>query len=74
MRHLLRIHEGRVLPDFEHPGGAAPLAGIEGDRAAWMDALGPLADASRLRLSGEEALARRILAAIPGPPVESAER
>lgn len=74
MRHLLRIHEGRVLPDFEHPGGAAPLAGIEGDRVAWMDALGPLADASRLRLTGDEMLARRILAAIPGPPVESAER
>jgi DNA-binding HxlR family transcriptional regulator len=70
-RHLLRIHEGQVQPDFEHPGAATPLAGIEGDRSAWMATLGPLADSSQLRLSGDEALARRILAAIPGPPAAS---
>jgi DNA-binding HxlR family transcriptional regulator len=68
-RHLLRIHEGQVQPDFEHPGTVTPLAGIEGDRSAWMATLGPLADSSQLRLSGDETLARRILAAIPGPPV-----
>ena len=67
-RHLLRIHEGHVQPDFEHPGTASPLAGIEGDRSAWMATLGPLADFSQLRLSGDEELARRILEAIPGPP------
>lgn len=78
IRHLLRLHSGRVQPDFEHPGeeqtglqrggGAAPAAAIEGDRSAWMAALGPYVDLSRLRLSGDESLARRVLAAIPGPP------
>jgi DNA-binding HxlR family transcriptional regulator len=75
MRHLLRIHDGRVQPDFEHPGTATTaLAAIEGDREAWMAALGPMADASGLKLDGDEVLARRILAAIPGPPVTDAER
>jgi DNA-binding HxlR family transcriptional regulator len=74
LQHLLRIHEGRVQPNFEHPGGVSALAAIAGDREAWMAALGPLADASGLQLSGNQALARRILAAIPGPPAADAER
>jgi len=73
MQHLLRIYEGRVQPDFEHPGKASPLATIEGDGDAWMVALGPLADTSRLGLGGDAALARRILAAIPGPPIADVE-
>ena len=69
-KHLLRLHGGRVQPDSEHPGLATPTATIEGDRAAWMAALGPHVDCSQLRLGGNQALARKILAAIPGPPLE----
>jgi hypothetical protein len=42
-------------------------AEIRGDADAWIAALGPDADHSQLRLSGDERLARAVLAGLPGP-------
>jgi DNA-binding HxlR family transcriptional regulator len=49
---------------------AAPnrvAAGIHGDADAWIAALGPKGDHSRLRLTGDERLAKGVLASLPGP-------
>ena len=40
---------------------------IDGDRRAWIAALGPTGDRTRLQISGDETLARLILDALPGP-------
>jgi DNA-binding HxlR family transcriptional regulator len=42
-------------------------ASVQGDRDAWIAALGPLGDYGRLRFTGDELLARSILDALPGP-------
>ncbi len=42
-------------------------ASVQGDRDAWIAALGPVGDYGRLRFSGDELLARCILDALPGP-------
>jgi DNA-binding HxlR family transcriptional regulator len=42
-------------------------ASVHGDRDAWIAALGPAGDYGRLRFSGDERLARRILDSLPGP-------
>jgi DNA-binding HxlR family transcriptional regulator len=40
-------------------------ARVEGDEAAWIDALGPAHDYSRLRFAGKREIAERILDALP---------
>jgi DNA-binding HxlR family transcriptional regulator len=49
-----------AAPDHVH-------AEIRGDSDAWIAALGPSGDHSHLKLSGDELLARAVLAALPGP-------
>lgn len=46
-------------------GSAVPWASIAGPPAAWTLALGPARSTGGLRLTGDEQLARRVLAAIP---------
>jgi hypothetical protein len=60
-RHLLDIHDCRVTAI--EPGSAVPWAIVSGSPAAWAAALGPLAETGGLRLTGDEALAQRLLAA-----------
>jgi DNA-binding HxlR family transcriptional regulator len=48
------------------PQGAA-TAHLHGDGEAWVAALGPACDYRRLRITGDERLARRILDALPRP-------
>jgi DNA-binding HxlR family transcriptional regulator len=73
----LRSLEDVELATAEREGGpdgpGAPAAAahgeamtrVDGDSAAWVAALGPAADHERLRISGDERLARRILDALP---------
>lgn len=42
-------------------------AGLAGDEDAWVAALGPMCDYERLRITGDERLARRILEGLPRP-------
>ncbi len=53
-------------PTRPAPPGAA-LARLQGDGDAWVAALGPSGDYERLRITGDERLARRILDALPRP-------
>jgi DNA-binding HxlR family transcriptional regulator len=46
------------------PQGARPTALIDGDERAWVAALGPAGDGTRLRLGGDERFARRFLDAL----------
>lgn len=62
-RQLFDVHDGNVT--LVEPGTAVPWASISGPPTAWVDALGPNRDVSALRLSGDEQLARRVLAALP---------
>ena len=67
-RYRFLLQDGRLLPDV----GAVGRAGvrIRGDSAAWLAALGPRADTAGLRIGGEQALARELLALLhrPDPP------
>jgi hypothetical protein len=65
MRQLFDVHDGVVK--LVRPGSAVPWASIAGPAAAWTLALGPARSADGLRLTGDQALARRVLAAIPVP-------
>jgi hypothetical protein len=62
-RQLFDIHDGHVT--LVEPGAAVPWASISGPPTAWADALGPARNIGALRLSGDEQLARRVLAALP---------
>ncbi len=59
---LLDIHDGRVKP--AEPGQCVPWASIAGPATAWAMALGPRRDITRLQLTGDEPLARGVLAAL----------
>jgi DNA-binding HxlR family transcriptional regulator len=61
---LYRVQRGRL--SLEDRGGEPPVARVEGDRNAWVAALGPTADYGRLGFSGDAPLARMILDALPG--------
>jgi hypothetical protein len=61
--HLLDIHDRHVK--LVEPGQCVPWASIAGPPAAWAMALGPERDTTQLRLTGDEQLARRVLAALP---------
>lgn len=62
-RQLLDIHDGRVT--LVEPGHCVPWASIAGPPTAWAMALGPERNPAELRLTGDEQLARRVLAALP---------
>jgi DNA-binding HxlR family transcriptional regulator len=65
-RHRYLVTDGRLHIDG-HPAETptSTAAAIHGDTNAWIAALGPSADHSRLRLSGDEPLARAVLASLP---------
>jgi hypothetical protein len=63
---LLDIHEGHVK--LAEPGQCVPWASIAGPPTAWAMALGPQRNTTQLRLTGDEQLARRVLAALPQQP------
>lgn len=62
-RQLFDVHDGVVT--LVEPGSAVPWASIAGPPAAWTLALGPACSTDGLRLTGDEALARRVLAVLP---------
>jgi hypothetical protein len=62
-RQLFDIHDGHIT--LVEPGECVPWASIAGPPAAWTMALGPQRDTNELRLTGDEQLARRVLAALP---------
>lgn len=65
-RQILDIHDGHVKR-VEH-GECVPWASIAGPPAAWAMALGPRRNITQLQLTGDEPLARRVLAALPQQP------
>jgi hypothetical protein len=62
-RQLFDIHDGRVT--LVEPGKSVPWASIAGPPTAWAMALGPERNTTELQLTGDEQLARRVLAALP---------
>jgi hypothetical protein len=65
-RRLFDIHDGHVKL-VEH-GECVPWASIAGPPTAWAMALGPRRNVTQLHLTGDEPLARRVLAALPQQP------
>lgn len=62
-RQLFDIQDGHVT--LIEPGAAVPWTSIAGPPTAWTNALGPHSDTTALRLTGDQQLARRVLAALP---------
>lgn len=62
-RQLFDIHDGHIT--LVEPGAAVPWASIAGPPTAWVNALGAERNLGALRLTGDEELARRVLAAFP---------
>jgi hypothetical protein len=67
-RQLFDIDDGHIT--HVEPGAAVPWACIAGSATEWTEALGPERNVSALRLTGDEQLALRVLAALPphAPP------
>ncbi|HEV7938002.1 MAG TPA: hypothetical protein VGP18_08265 [Solirubrobacteraceae bacterium] len=65
-RQLFDIHEGHIKS--VEPGQCVPWTSIAGSLTAWAMALGPERDAAQLQLTGDEQLARCVLAALPQRP------
>lgn len=65
LRQLFDIREGRLEP-IDDTAPTVPWTRIEGAEQAWIEALGPKREHGRLRFTGDERLARRILDALPG--------
>jgi hypothetical protein len=63
MHQMFDINDGRIA--LVEPGQCAPWVSIAGPPTAWAMALGPERDTTELRLTGDEQLARRVLAALP---------
>jgi DNA-binding HxlR family transcriptional regulator len=62
--HWFRMADGRLqATDVARVQGGARVC-VEGNDAAWVAALGPALDQSKLRISGEEQLATQIFAAL----------
>jgi hypothetical protein len=61
--NLFQIADGRLQTVAESLDKTT--ARVEGDEAAWVDALGPGRDYSGLRFAGKRQLAERILDALP---------
>jgi DNA-binding HxlR family transcriptional regulator len=72
--HLSIVEGSRHPPDTREPTGEPPpapdrpLAGIHGNAAAWVAALGPAGGRAKLAITGDEPLARGVLDALPGSP------
>ncbi len=64
-RQLFDIHDGHVT--LVEPGKCVPWTCIAGSATAWASALGPAHDTAGLQLTGDERLARCVLAALPRP-------
>jgi hypothetical protein len=62
-RQLFDIDDGHIT--LVEPGSAVPWASIAGPATAWTEALGLERNVSALRLTGDEQLALRVLAALP---------
>lgn len=62
-RRLFDVRNGDVT--VLEPGAAVPWASISGPASAWAVALGPDCDVAGLKSTGDEHLARRVLAAFP---------
>ncbi len=62
-RQLFDIQDGHIA--LVEPGAAVPWACIAGPATAWVDALGPERNLNALRLTGDDELALRVLAAFP---------
>ena len=62
-RQLFNIHDCHIT--LVEPGVAVPWTCIAGPPTAWALALGPARDTTELQLTGDEQLARRVLAALP---------
>jgi hypothetical protein len=58
-RHLFDVHDGQIVALA--PGSAVPWTSIAGSPSAWTSALGPSADVSQLRHTGDPRLAQRLL-------------
>jgi DNA-binding HxlR family transcriptional regulator len=63
--HWFKITGGRLQAASEQATKAT--ARIEGDDRAWIAALGPARDYSKLQLGGRRQLARRLLESLPRP-------
>lgn len=61
-RQLFDIHDGKIT--LVEPGTAVPWASIAGPPTAWALALGPERNLTALELTGDERLARCVLAAL----------
>lgn len=62
-RELFDIHDGKIASI--EPGQSVPWTSIAGSPVAWAQALGPGRDRASLRLTGDQRLARAVLAALP---------
>src|SRR6202012_365583 len=71
VRHWFEVVEGRLRAVPSH--AATATTQIEGDEDAWIAALGPAHDRSRLRSAGQGPLAARILDSLPRARVPSGE-
>jgi DNA-binding HxlR family transcriptional regulator len=77
---VYKIERGRLRMADADAGASSPAAGdstgdaaagsvsVRGDCDAWIAALGPVGDTTRLGIAGDEQLARRILEALPRGP------
>jgi hypothetical protein len=63
---LFDIRDGHVK--LLEPGQCVPWASIAGPATAWAMTLGPERNTKQLKLTGDEQLARRVLAALPRQP------
>ncbi|HYM46336.1 MAG TPA: helix-turn-helix domain-containing protein [Solirubrobacteraceae bacterium] len=63
--HRFRIAQGRVRT--LEAAARRPATSVTGDTSAWVAALGPERRCESLRFAGHEALARRVLQALPRP-------
>jgi DNA-binding HxlR family transcriptional regulator len=61
---VYQVRQGRL--SLEERAERSPMSRMEGDRSAWIAALGPTADYGRLRVHGDAHLAKRVLDALPG--------
>jgi hypothetical protein len=72
--HLSIVEGSRQPATTQEPNGERapatdrPSAGIHGNAEAWIAALGPTRGNKALGITGDEALARSVLAALPGTP------
>jgi DNA-binding HxlR family transcriptional regulator len=64
-RHVFGVRGARLWAADE--ADRAATARVEGSQAAWVAALGPARDRAALRFNGDQALAGRVLQALPRP-------